>query len=133
MNISKEEKQALRVIQNSKRFPIVRFELHSTKEKELVSTALNYVRITDAQDSMETVKARAAILQSLQEKKLIKINYSLKAWVASDFKIYYASKLYEMLCHMVMEGQNNPKFLFDMPYMKRGMVTLTKAGSAAVQ
>lgn len=133
MNISKEEKQVLQTIQNSKRFPIVRFELHSTKEKELVSTALNYVRITDAQDSMETVKARAAILQSLQEKKLIKINYSLKAWVASDYKIYYASKLYEMLCHMVMEGQNNPKFLFDMPYMKRGMVTLTKTGSAAAK
>ena len=133
MNISKEEKQALQIIQNSKRFPIVRFELHSTKEKELVSTALNYVRITDAQDSMETVKARAAVLQSLQEKKLIKINYSMKAWVASDYKIYYASKLYEMLCHMVMEGQNNPKFLYDMPYMKRGMVTLTKAGSAAAQ
>lgn len=129
MNISKEEKEILRAVADSRRFPIVRFELRSTKEEELVSTALNHVWITDTQDSMETVKARAAVLQSLQEKKLIKINYSMKAWVASDYKIYYASKLYEMLCHMVLEGQNNPKFLFDMPYMKRGMVTLTKVGS----
>lgn len=132
MNISKEEKEILQAIANSKRFPIVRFELHSTREEELVSTALDYAWITDAQDSMETVKARAAVLKSLQEKKLIKISYCLKAWVASDYKIYYASKLYELLCHMVMEGQNNPKFLFDMPYMKRGMVTLTKAGNIAV-
>lgn len=132
MNLSKDEKEVLLAIQNNKRFPIVRFELHSTKEKKLVSTALNNVWITDAQDSMETVKARGAVLQSLQEKKLIIINYSLKAWVAADFKIYYASKLYEMLCHMVMEGQKNPKFLFDMPYMKRGMVTLTKSGSLAI-
>ena len=133
MNISKEEKETLQAIQNSERFPIVRFELHSTKSKELISTALNYAWITDAQDSMETVKARAAVLQSLQEKMLIQINYSMKAWVASDYKIYYESKIYEMLCHMVIEGQNNPKFLFDTPYMKQGMVTLTKAGSAAVK
>lgn len=132
MKLSDEEIEVLLKIQNSRRFPIVRFELHCTTEKDLVSTALNHVWITDPQDSMETVKARSVLLQNLQDKGIIRISYSLKAWVASDYKIYYASKLYEMLCHMVMEGAENPGFLFDMPYMKRGTVTLTRSGFRAI-
>ena len=62
--LNKEEKEMLEAVRNARRFPLVRFELRNSEEPELRSTALNHVVITDPEDSMETVKARSAVLES---------------------------------------------------------------------
>lgn len=122
--LSKTEKEMMAAITHAKRFPIVRFELRSSQEPELRSIALNHVYITSPEDSMELVKERAAALESLQKKGLIRISYSLPAYVQSDYQIYYRSGLYELLCHTVMEAQGKEGFLFDFPAMRFGQVFL---------
>lgn len=114
----------LSAVAHAKRFPIVRFELHSSQEPELRSIALNHVYILSPDDSIEEVKERSAALESLRKRGLIRISYSLPAYVQSDYRIYYQSKLYELLCHTVMEAQGKEGFLFDFPAMRFGQVFL---------
>ena len=71
--LSPDEKNFIFQIANSIRYPIVRLELRSSKERSLISTALNHVHLETKQDSMEVVKQRASILQSLCEKGFIEI------------------------------------------------------------
>lgn len=128
MNITQEEKKILLEMKQAKRYPIVRLELHNSEDTELVSVALNYVRITDAQDSMETVKERGAALQSLMEKGLVFIDYTVRVWVSGDYDVYYKSKIYELLCHTVMESAKRPEAIFNLPYMRKGYANLTAKG-----
>lgn len=130
MNLSMAEKEMLLKIKNSKRFPVVRFELRSTKDRSLLSIALNHVWLTDINDSMETVKANAAVLQKLQDNALIHIRYSVPAFVKSDYTVYYESKIYELLRQTVEDGKQKPHFIFDTPFIKRGIVSLTERGQA---
>ena len=128
MKLTEDEKKILLEMQNEKRYPIVRLELHSSQEDELVNTALNYVRITDETDSMELVKARGVALQSLMEKGLVFIDYTIRVWVADDYTIYYKSNIYELLCNSVLENSKQPDTIFDMPYLRKGYANLTARG-----
>jgi hypothetical protein len=128
LNITKDEQEILLEMKRAKRYPIVRLELHNSEEPELVSIALNYVRITDPQDSMETVKQRGTALQSLMEKGLVFIDYTVRVWVSGDYDVYYKSKIYELLCHTVMEGAQRPGAVFNLPYMRKGYASLTAKG-----
>ena len=120
--LTKTEKEMLEAVRNAKRFPLVRFELRSSEEPELRSIALNHVYITRPEDSMELVKQRSAALEGLRKKGLVKISYSLPAYVQSDYRIYYQGSLYVLLCHTVMEASGKPDFLFDLPAMRFGQV-----------
>ena len=124
--LTQTEKEILSAVSHASRFPIVRFELRSSQEPDLRSIALNHVYITRPDDSMELVKERSAALESLRKKGWIKISYSLPAYVQSDYKIYYQSQLYELLCHTVMDAQGKEGFLFDFPAMRFGQVFLLK-------
>lgn len=126
--LTEEEKNILIDMRNQKRFPIVRLELHNSEEKDLVSIALNYVRITDPEDSMELVKARGDALKSLMERGLVFIDYTVRVWVSGDYDVYYKSKIYELLCHTVMESAKKPDSLFNLPYMRKGYAQLTARG-----
>jgi len=126
--LTEDEKSILLDIDREKRYPIVRLELHSSENEEVVSTALNYVRITNPEDSMETVKARSAALKSLMEKGLVFIDYTVRVWVSGDYDVYYKSKIYELLCHTVMESAKQPGAVFNLPYMRKGYATLTLKG-----
>ncbi len=128
MNLSDLEKELLKEIRDEDRFPIVRLELHSSEEEELVNIALNYARITDPQDSMETVRARGEALRGLMEKGLVFIDYTVRIWVSGDYDVYYRSNIYELLCHTVMEGAKQPGALFNLPYLRKGYASLTRRG-----
>lgn len=120
--LTQTERELLQAVRSAKRFPLVRFELRNSEEPELRSIALNHVYITDPEDSMELVKERSAALESLRRRGLLRISYALPAYVQSDYQIYYRSKLYELLCHTVMEAQGKPGFLFNLPAMRFGQV-----------
>ena len=75
--LSPDEKNFIFQIANRIRYPIVRLELRSSKERSLISTALNHVHLETKYDSMEIVKQRASVLQSLCEKGFIKISYKV--------------------------------------------------------
>ncbi len=127
-NLTQEQKTILHDMRQAERFPIVRLEVHSSREEELVNTALNYVWITDENDSMELVKARGVALQSLMEQGLVFIDYTIRVWVTGDYDVYYKSKIYEFLCHTVMENSKQPNTLFDLPYLRKGYAELTRKG-----
>ena len=55
MELTWREKHLLRAIGQACRYPVARFELHSDSSEELVMTALDYVRITEPEDSMELI------------------------------------------------------------------------------
>lgn len=118
--LTQMERELLQAVRSAKRFPLVRFELRNSEELELRSIALNHVYITDPEDSMELVKERSAALESLRRRGLVRISYALPAYVQSDYQIYYRSKLYELLCHTVLEAQGKPGFLFNLPAMRFG-------------
>lgn len=120
--LTQTERELLQAVRSAKRFPLVRFELRNSEEPELRSIVLNHVYITDPEDSMELVKERSAALESLRRRGLVRISYALPAYVQSDYQIYYRSKLYELLCHTVLEAQGKPGFLFNLPAMRFGQV-----------
>ena len=126
--LSPDEKNFIFQIANSIRYPIVRLELRSSKERSLISTALNHVHL----DSMEVVKQRASILQSLCEKGFIEISYKVFITVQSDYAIYDGSDIFLSLHQLVEQGKKNPDYLFDIPYIKRGQVMLTEMGMSYV-
>ena len=132
LDLTQEEKNLLLDMRKAKRFPIVRLELHSSTE-EVVNTALNYVWITDENDSMELVKTRGAALQSLMEQGLVFIDYTIRVWVAGDYDVYYKSKIYELLCHTVLENSKQPGTIFDLPYLRKGYANLTLKGEKFVE
>ena len=51
--LSPDEKNFIFQIANRIRYPIVRLELRSSKERSLISTALNHVHLETKYDSME--------------------------------------------------------------------------------
>jgi len=128
LDLSDEQKEILQDMEQAKRFPIVRLEMHNSEQEELVNIALNYVRITDENDSMELVKSRAAALQGLMEQGFVFIDYTVHIWVSGDYDVYYKSKIYELLCHTVMESAKQPKAIFNLPYMRKGYAQLTQKG-----
>ena len=120
--LTQTERELLQDVRSARRFPLVRFELRNSEEPGLRSIALNHVYITDPEDSMELVKERSAALESLRRRGLVRISYALPAYVQSDYQVYYRSRLYELLCHTVLEAQGKPGFLFNLPAMRFGQV-----------
>lgn len=108
--------------------PIVRFELRSSRENSLRSTALDLVWMTDAADSMELVKARSACIREALEEGLARVNFHLPVTARSRYTVYLESVLYADFCRMTEEGGRRPGFLFDTPFLKRGVLTLTAKG-----
>lgn len=130
--ITEQEKKILEQIKQTRRYPVCRFELRSSKEEDLVSTALDSVHLTDEHESMESVKTRAALLKSLEEKGLIVINYSLKTFIKGDYLCYHHSDIYHELEQLVQEGGKREGYLFDYSFVKKGQAVLTVKGEYAV-
>ena len=113
---------------------VLRHPIRKTGVKKLkgtfliISTALNHVHLETKYDSMEIVKQRASVLQSLCEKGFIKISYKVFITVQSDYAMYEVSDIFLSLHQLVEQGKTNPHYLFDIPYIKPGQVMLTENG-----
>ena len=66
--LTKEEQFLLREIAESRRYPVVCFELRSSREAALRSTALRNVHMETGRETMEEVKSTAALLEQLEKK-----------------------------------------------------------------
>lgn len=112
--------------------PIVRFELRSSRENSLRSTALDLVWMTDAADSMELVRNRASCIREAVREGLVWVDFHLPVTARSRYAVYLESGLYADFCRMAEEGGKRPGFLFDTPFLKRGVLTLTAKGRRAL-
>ena len=124
--MDKEMKALLQAAAVTGRLPIVRLELRSSKDRELISTALRDVWMTGPDDGMALVKARAARIAEAAQAGLVQVTYHLLVTLRRDYA------LYEELRQMTEEGAKRPDFLFDIPHIKRGAVVLTDAGRRAL-
>ncbi len=127
-DLSLLEKELLLAVRDCNRFPIGRFELHSTKEDSLVSTALNHVVIESPDDSMEQVKAIGSALASLEEKGLVFLDYDLRVRVVSDYDAIANSDLFAQFCQLAEDAQLHPEFLFDRAELCKGLAKITLKG-----
>ena len=99
--LTKREKQMLLEVRQRRRYPVARFELHSSCSEELISTALDYVRIVEEDDSMELVKERGEAIRSLEEKGYIRVDFSSNVWVCGDHRILLQKFL---ICSFMPDG-----------------------------
>lgn len=127
-SLTELEKELLLAVRDCNRFPVGRFELHSTKEESLVSTALDNVVIESPDDSMEQVKTIGAALASLEEKGLIFLDYDLKVRVISDYEAIANSDLFAQFCQLAEDAQLHPEFIFNRAELRKGMAKITVKG-----
>ena len=130
--MDQEMKALLQAAAVTGRLPIVRFELRSSKDRELISTALRDVWMTGPDDGMALVKARAARIAEAAQAGLVQVTYHLPVTLRRDYALYEESGLFAQLRQMTEEGAKRPDFLFDIPHIKRGAVVLTDAGRRAL-
>ena len=133
MKLSQEQLALIAEIKTCKRYCVTRFELRNSRESELISTALDFVRIEDIHDTMEAVKKRGALLREMCEEGLVQPCFHLPVSARSDYQRYYDSDLFAQLNELVEEGRGKPSFLFDTAAIKRGVITVTQKGRAAYQ
>ncbi|MEE1393443.1 MAG: hypothetical protein U0K65_04720 [Negativibacillus sp.] len=131
--VTTEEQELLQQIHAARRYPVCRFELRCTWEEDLISTALDAVHLTDANESMESVKSRAALLKSLEKKGLLVLFYDLKTFVKSDYQLYHDSAIFHQLEQLAEEGGKREGYLFDYAFVKKGMAILTIKGKYALR
>ncbi|HIW73382.1 MAG TPA: hypothetical protein H9684_03590 [Firmicutes bacterium] len=123
-----EDRALLGSVAGARRYPLVRLELRSSRERELRSTALNHVRLERPDEGMEALRARGEALARLEEAGLIRLDYRPAVTVAADYAVYRESDVYHRLCELVAEGKTRPGFLFDTPHIRRGRAVLTARG-----
>lgn len=125
MKFTPEQKEILCSMLEHRRFPVVRFELHREDDPKHWKIERNYIYMTAPADSDELVAARSEALRTLMEQGVIFIDYTIHTWVQGDYDVYYHSKLYENLCHTMLQQANSPQTEYDLPYMRKGYVSFT--------
>ena len=102
--MTEEEQKLLRSIGAVRRYPVCRFELRSSKDRELCSVALDAVHLQDAGEEIGPVKERATLLKSLEQKGMIVLYYGLTTYVKSDYQIFHDSAVFHQLQEPVLLG-----------------------------
>lgn len=131
IQISEEEIAFLKQLAQTPYLPLARFVLKSTKSSHFESVALAPVYINNKTDSMETVKSMATVLESLEEKGLITLDYD-EPLENGDYADYSDSSLYAYFKETVAQTKGKDEFLFDIPSLELGSIALTNLGQIAV-
>ena len=118
--MTEQEQKLLRSIGAVRRYPVCRFELRSSKDR-------------DASEQIEPVKERGARLKSLEQKGLIVLYYGLSSYVKSDYQIFHDSAVFHQLQELAAEGGKREDYLFDRAFLKKGQAVLTVKGRYALQ
>ena len=103
--------------------PIVNFEIYSTKEKSLSTTALKNVLLFDRTDTMEQVVQRAEAVEALERDHFIRLEFD-DDFEAQPFELYAESNVYQDFVRTVAKGAGQSDFLLDEPFIYRGIMTI---------
>lgn len=129
--ITEEEHAFLMKLAQLPFLPLTRFVMRSTTNDDATAVALAPVYMTDKTASMDEVKKTGEILQSLEDKFMITLDYDMPLQ-NGDYAVYEESALYRFFCSTVQEGGKQAGFLFDQPILERGSIALTTLGQDAV-
>ena len=125
--VTEAQKNFLHNLGHHHYFPVARFTLTDSREKDFISTALAPVFLSSANDDMKTVKETGAFLQSLEDCGLITLDYDIPL-NGYGYEEYKTSSLYEYFCATVSEGASRGGFLGNTPVLELGSIALTEAG-----
>lgn len=112
--------------------PLVRFLYHASQEEDLESIGLSAVYLETGNEALDQVKATAALLEALEEKQLITLDYDIPL-SNYDYSLYKASHVYGLFQTAVAEGAKQPGFLFDTPDLEMGSMALTALGQEVLE
>lgn len=130
--LSPEELALLKEIAASSRYAVANFELRSSGNDEIYTGAMEHVHLLAPDEEMTPVVERGEVLQNLEDKGLISLNYDLCAYVKKDYVIFKESKLWKELEDAVAEAKEQ-HFTFDLLHMEKGLAELTVKGRYALQ
>lgn len=111
--------------------PLARFVMRSSRSDDAVSVALAPVYLDEKNDSPDTVKKNGEILQSLEDKYLITLDYDLPLQ-NGDYSLFEDSQVYRDFQNTVAGGVTQDGLTFDLPELQRGSMALTTLGQDAL-
>ena len=128
--LSDEENVFLTQLAKTPFLPIVSFVARSSKSSHLENIMLSPVYIEDEKDSLEIIKIRSVILDNLEEKGVISIDYDIMIENTNHdiYSIYKNSDAYNYFSETINESKNNPNFVFDIADLEYGSIALTGIG-----
>lgn len=126
-DLSLEEKQIIGRLQQYHYLPICQFIMAKQNEGDVRFIALAPVYLENGQEDMATVKTLGAALKTLEEKKIITLDYDMPL-KGFDYGLYGTSRVYKELKQAVKEGSQRPGFLCDTTEMEQGSIALTPYG-----
>ncbi len=129
--ITEDEKTFLTRLSQFAFLPLARFVMLSSQTDDAVSIALAPVYLNDKDDSSDTVKNNGELLQSLEDKYLITLDYDLPL-KNGDYSMYEESGLYRDFRETARAGVIQDGLLFDLPELQRGSIALTSLGRDAL-
>ena len=112
--------------------PLVRFLYHASQEDDLESIGLSAVYLERGDETLEQVKATAALLESLEEKNLITLDYDIPL-NNYEYTLYEDSVVFSLFKEAVAEGAKRPCFLFDTADLETGSMALTELGQQVLE
>jgi hypothetical protein len=130
--ITEDEQAFLTVLSQIPFLPLARFVMRSSRSDDAISVALEPVYLSDKNDSLETVKKTGEILQSLEDKYLITLDYDLPLQ-NGDYTIYEDSGVYQAFCADTQTGITQDGITYDLPVLERGSMALTTLGQDALE
>lgn len=112
--------------------PLVRFLYHASLEDDLESIGLSAVYLERGDETLEQVKATAALLEGLEEKGLITLDYDMPLH-NYEYALYENSAVFALFRDAVAEGARRPGFLFDTADLETGSMALTPLGQQVLE
>ena len=112
--------------------PLVRFLYHASREDDLESIGLSAVYLERGDETLDQVKTTAAMLEALEEKQLITLDYDIPL-SNYEYTLYENSLVFGLFKDAVAEGAKRPGFLFDTADLETGSMALTELGQQVLE
>ena len=127
LTLTEREQAFIRCLAQLPFLPVAQFLLRSTKSEHLESVALAPVYILDPEDTIEHIKETGIVLQGLEDKGLITLDYDTPLQ-NHDYHTYHNSFAYRFFRQTAEDAKEHPEFLYDIAIMELGSMALTQRG-----
>lgn len=122
-NLTEIEKVFLNKLIKVEFLPLAQFVVKSSKEHDFVSIALPCVYIQEKNETIESIKKTAVMLQTLVEKGFITLDFDIEL-ENYDYNEYFSSDIFEYFKSTVKEGSEKQNFLGDIADIYKGSIAL---------
>lgn len=130
--ITEDEKAFLTQLAEIPFLPLARFMMQSTQLADAVAVWAAPIYLNSRNETSDDVKNTGAVLQSLEDKYLVTLDYDLPLQ-NGDYSIYEESRVYRDFCETAYKGVVADGVIYDLPYLQCGSIALTTLGQDALE